>query len=87
MFRSAIDRWLDDNQAGRPLKGSPEGPDLNKLIDRYRELQVASKIEGGLLASDTRGRVLYRPRASEFCCQPFAHAAWLIPRRYHGMYA
>ena len=45
MFRSAINRWLDDNQAGRPLKGSI---DLNKLIARYRELQVASKIDAGL---------------------------------------
>ena len=45
MFRSATNRWLDDNQAGRPLKGSP---DLNKLIDRYRKLQVASKIDAGL---------------------------------------
>ena len=45
MFRSAVNRWLDDNQAGRPLKGSP---DLNKLIARYRELQVASKIDADL---------------------------------------
>ena len=49
MIRSALNRFFDDNQRGRPLKGT----DVATMVTNYRGLMVAKK----KAASARRGRI------------------------------
>ena len=43
MIRSALNRFFDDNQHGRPLKGT----DVASMVTNYRGLMVAKKVAAG----------------------------------------